>query len=287
MNSMDLMEAMEGIRPAYLEAAQRGREQVRARKKVVSPVFWARAAAAAIALSVILPNTSPQLCYAMQNIPVVGAYFKLVTFRSYSFADANHEAEVSVSGIAPDVEKTDAATAAAAQASADQINSEMAAATDALIAEFQSTLESEGHSGLIVNSEVVTDTDQWYVLRLNAYTAQADGYEQRQYYVLNRQTGERVMLKDLFRDGSNYREVISENIKAQMRGRMAENPEKQYFVDTDMTEDNFREIREDQQFYLDGSGSLVIAFNEGEVAPMSEGAVEFTIPAELVKDILK
>lgn len=39
--------------------------------------------------------------------------------------------------------------------------------------------------------------------------------------------------------------------------------------------------------YLDSDGHLVICFNEGDVAPMYMGCVQFVIPDEVVADIRK
>ena len=56
-----------------------------------------------------------------------------------------------------------------------------------------------------------------------------------------------------------------------------------------LPEKSFEEmgITEDTLFYLNEEEQLVISFNEGDVAPMYMGVVEFLIPEEVVKDILK
>ena len=50
---------------------------------------------------------------------------------------------------------------------------------------------------------------------------------------------------------------------------------------------DFQTITGDTTFYLNEKGNLVIVFQEGEVAPMYMGAVEFEIPAEVLDDIRK
>ena len=47
----------------------------------------------------------------------------------------------------------------------------------------------------------------------------------------------------------------------------------------------FVEIEKDQQFYIDENGQIVIAFNEGDVAPMYMGCVQFTIPGQVTDKI--
>ena len=47
----------------------------------------------------------------------------------------------------------------------------------------------------------------------------------------------------------------------------------------------FSKIDKDQQFYIDEDGQIVIAFNEGDVAPMYMGCVKFTIPKQVTDGI--
>ena len=58
-----------------------------------------------------------------------------------------------------------------------------------------------------------------------------------------------------------------------------------YWLDDEIEELNFKAIKEDQSFYLDAEGNVVISFNEGDVAPMYMGVVEFTIPNEVISDL--
>ena len=67
-----------------------------------------------------------------------------------------------------------------------------------------------------------------------------------------------------------------------MRDQKEANEEVSFFIDDqDMPELNFKTIDQDQQFYINSDGDLVICFDEGEVAPMYMGTLEFIIPEEL------
>ena len=71
-----------------------------------------------------------------------------------------------------------------------------------------------------------------------------------------------------------------------MRAQMAENPEIEYWIDSEEDpEYDFSRIREDQDFYIDDQGRLVICFNEMEAAPMYMGTVEFIIPDKVLSSI--
>ena len=67
-----------------------------------------------------------------------------------------------------------------------------------------------------------------------------------------------------------------------MREQMDADSNVYYWLDDqEVPEWNFRSITEDTSFYLDQDGRLVICFNEGDVAPMYMGCVEFKISEDI------
>lgn len=68
--------------------------------------------------------------------------------------------------------------------------------------------------------------------------------------------------------------------------QMKNDENKIYFIDTDMSENDFKQIKEDQNFYFNNN-DLVICFDEYEVAPGYMGKTEFIIPNNIIYDILK
>ena len=60
-----------------------------------------------------------------------------------------------------------------------------------------------------------------------------------------------------------------------------------YWLDDEMEEMNFHAITEETDFYINQNNDVVICFNEGDVAPMYMGMIEFEIPAEVLKKIRK
>ncbi len=170
--------------------------------------------------------------------------------------------------------------------SMEEINAEIQAITEPFIDEFKGNLErEEGYQSLGVESEIIHTTEDYFTLKLICYTAEGSSAEWYYYYTLDLNTGKRLQLKDIFTEGSDYVTPISENIISQMRKNMAEDEMKTYWLDDEIEELNFKAIKEDQSFYLDAEGNVVISFNEGDVAPMYMGVVEFTIPNEVISDI--
>ena len=60
-----------------------------------------------------------------------------------------------------------------------------------------------------------------------------------------------------------------------------------YWLEDEIEEWNFKAITDETSFYLNDKGNVVIGFDEGEVAPMYMGTVEFEIPAEALQGIRK
>lgn len=304
MKGMDLFEAMQSVDDRYIEEAAQSRKTVPFRKKKNR---WLAVAAAALVISIILPNLNASTAYAMQHIPVLGYYFKAVTFREFTYEAEHAKADVKIPRVTVENGKTagQVGSVSAGQVdskpagqgdsvsgnagrSAEEINRRINELTDQLIEQFKTEAKDNGFAGTLdVQHEVVTDNDHWYTLKLIVFQAKADGYEFDQYYTIDKTTGKLATLPDLFRTDSDYVTKYSDNIKEQMREQMkTANDKSLYFLDSDMPEFDFQQIKADQNYYWNEKGQLVLCFDEGEVAPMYMGTVEFTMPAELTDGML-
>ena len=72
-----------------------------------------------------------------------------------------------------------------------------------------------------------------------------------------------------------------------MQEQMAADENVQYWLHDEMEELNFKTITDETSFYVNENGNIVIAFNEGDVAPMYMGSVEFEISSEVLSNIRK
>ena len=169
-----------------------------------------------------------------------------------------------------------------------EINEEIKKITDQLVKEFEANLkDKQGYQDVIVKSEVLSTTQDYFTLKLICYQGAGSGYQWNHYYTIDLNTGERLQLKDIFKEGVDYITPISENIKAQMKEQMEKDENVSYWLNDEIEEINFKAITPNTSFYLNEKGNVVIGFDEGEVAPMYMGTVEFEIPNEVVKDIRK
>lgn len=305
---MDFMKR-EGILP------ESGKKKSRNIGRIVG---WV-AAAAAIML-VVVPNVSANAAYAMEQIPILGNVIKVVTIRNYQFENENYSADIqevqleqsggtekagmedakTESGLsgekgAEDVKAENILTgeseteADKMEGSIQTINESIEEMTDRLIAKFEEQKEQEGgHGSIDMSYEVVTDTDTWFTLRIDVTEIAASGYQYQYYYHIDKTTGEIASLKNLFKEGADYIDPISENIKEQMRKEMQADESKIYWIDSeeDIVE-QFEAIKEDQNFYLNKDGQIVICFDEYEVAPGYMGLVEFAVEEEAVAEIIR
>lgn len=257
------------------------------------------AAAAAIAVFVALPNTSASVAYAMNNIPVLGKLVEVVTFRDYKYENERHNADVTVPELVADTEllqagseQTAGTESAAAQENlqktTDEINAEIQKITDEIVAEFEENAkDQEGYQDVIVKSEVLNTTGNYFTLKLICYQGSGSGAEWDYFYTIDLTTGERLALKDLFVEGADYITPISENIKEQMRAEMEADEQVCYWLEGEIEEWNFKAITDETSFYVNENGNIVISFDEYEVAPGYMGVVSFEIPDEVTADIRK
>ncbi len=243
-------------------------------------------AAAFLMAFIILPNTSGNVAYAMSQIPMLGKLVEVVTFRDYQYEDERNTANVEVPELTAVEEDVVEQKKETLQKTMDEINEEIQTITEPFIEEFKTNLENEeGYQDLIVESEVINTTSEYFTLKLICYTANASGTEWNYYYTIDLNTGERLTLKNIFKEGADYVTPISENIKIQMEEQMAADENVYYWLYDEMEEFNFKQIAENQSFYINENGEVVISFNEGDVAPMYMGVVEFVIEEDVINNI--
>ena len=262
MKKMELLEGIGEMDEAWIAEAARPVKRIGMKRHLLRV---AAATAAVLAISVIIPNLNAEAADAMQRLPVVGSYFKAVTFRQYSYYDAKHVANVEQ----PVIENADEA-----------VNKDIDQAVTRAIDDFKQAAAGDGYAGMNVDYEVVSETEQYYCLRLAFEETAADGYEYSSYYVLDRKSGQQVDLMT-FLDTDDKVQAANEAIVRQMKDEMAADDSRSYFVDdADDLEGNFTTVTKETQFYVKDARTIVVCFAEGEVAPYYMGECRFEISLE-------
>ena len=224
----------------------------------------------------------------MEQIPLVGQWVQVVTFRDYQVETERNHADIQLAAVGIEGTQDDGAVQETLEKTTARINADIQSITGELINEFEKNMADEmGYQDLIVKSEVLTRTEEYFTVKLLCYQGAGSGYQWNYYYTIDLRTGEQLKLQDLFSEGADYITPISDSIKNQMQEQMDADENVCYWLHDEIEALNFRSITDETSFYVNGDGNVVIGFNEGDVAPMYMGAVEFVIPDEVLGDIRK
>ncbi len=235
--------------------------------------------AAAVIVLFITVNTNSSVAYAMSEVPVFGELVKVLMIKEYTINQDTYNADI----------KTPAVEGLENHELQKALNEKYITENEKLYAEFSKEIEelrSAGGGHLGVNSGYVIKTDTDRILSIGRYVVNTVGSSSTtfRYDTVDKQNQILITLPSLFKDDS-YVDVISENIKAQMRQQMKEDAQKAYWVEEgDIAP--FEKIRADQSFYISSDNKLVISFDKYEVAPGYMGVVEFEIPTEVLPEVL-
>ena len=227
---------------------------------------------------VVLPNCSTVYAKALEEIPVIGNIVEVVTIRNYFYSDRNHEMDIDV----PKIEGNESQAA-------DYINKDVDELTKILVDRFNMDLEEigdKGHSGIYVDYEVITNTENWFTLKICVHEVAGSSNTYYKYYHIDKRDYKIITLKDLFSD-NEYSTVLENELRRQMNIEMAGDNSKIYWTENAEIGQDFVKLSDEHNFYWSENGDLVIVFDKYEVAPGYMGTPEFVIEKELLSDILK
>lgn len=244
-------------------------------------------AAASIVISAAIltvgVNSSPVFATTLSKIPVVSSIVKVLTFKEYTVNEDKHKANIKV----PSIEGLEN------KALERSLNEKYLAENKKLYEDFIADMEDlkkkgDGHLG--IESGYVVKTDNENILSVGRYVVNTVGSSSTtfRYDTIDKKNEILITLPSLFKD-KRYVEIISENIKTQMREQMKSDSDKIYWVADESKKNNmdtFDKISENQNFYINAQFQLVISFNKYEVAPGYMGVVEFIIPTDMLSDVL-
>ncbi|MDE7436594.1 MAG: GHKL domain-containing protein [Lachnospiraceae bacterium] len=146
----------------------------------------------------------------------------------------------------------------------------------------------EGYVQSDITWQTLRDDEALLVVRVEDTINAGGSGQYSRCFILDKKSGKMLELKDLFLEGSDYVEVISAEVLKQMT-QQQQSGQGNYFIPGSIwgEEDWFREIAEDQNFYINDRNRLVIVFDEYEVAPGRMGMPEFVIDTGVLQKILK
>lgn len=255
---------------AVLEGIQKGKKEKRITTMIKITKRSVLTTAAAVSVIAIMANASPVTANAMEEIPVISAIAKVVTFRTFEDSSDRYEAKIEIPKVSLD------------QKDNTSVNRSIEDYANQFIGEYEKqitdNLTEGGHYSVTSGYEVVTDNTKYLSLRINTTVIMASGAEYVKIFTIDKTSGEVISLTDLLHKDNMILSNISDNIKMQMEKQMAEDDSKIYFSKSDENVEGFKGIKGDESYYFNEKGEIVIVFDEYEVAPGYMGVVEFTIP---------
>lgn len=255
---------------AVLEGIQKGKKEKRITTMIKITKRSVLTTAAAVSVIAIMANASPVTANAMEEIPVISAIAKVVTFRTFEDSSDRYEAKIEIPKVSLD------------QKDNTSVNRSIEDYANQFIGEYEKqitdNLTEGGHYSVTSGYEVVTDNTKYLSLRINTTVIMASGAEYVKIFTIDKTSGEVISLTDLLHKDNMILSNISDNIKMQMEKQMAEDDSKIYFSKSDENIEGFKGIKGDESYYFNEKGEIVIVFEEYEVAPGYMGVVEFTIP---------
>lgn len=249
------------------------------RKNIINKSVIAAAVAGVVFVGSI--NLSSEISYALSEVPVLGSIVRVLTFKTFELKDNNFDAELKT----PAIEGLDSKLEA-------MLNEKYLDENQKLYDDFMKEIDElkkadmdEAHMGIASGYEVKTDTDKLLVIGRYVVNTAGSSSTTIKYDTIDKQNKLLITLPSLFKDEA-YIDMISENIKAQMKEQMKDENNVYWLEDEMMGDENFSKIDKNQSFYITKDNQLVIAFDKYEVAPGYMGNPEFIIPSELLKDAL-
>lgn len=223
-------------------------------------------------------NFNESFAMAMNDVPIIGAIVKVLTF-NFATIDTGH--------ITANVE-TPVITGLTNEVLEETLNAKYYEENKALYDEFINEVGDlstfEGHMGFDTGFVIKTDTED--LLSIGRYYVNTAGSSSTtfEYDTIDKKEGLIVTLPSLFKD-QTYIEVISNYLIEEMQRQMKEDEGKIYWVgDTEI--EPFESIDERQDFYISSDHKLVLSFDKYTIAPGYMGITEFVIPTELIKELL-
>lgn len=254
-------------------AALREGERRRARRRAVRRSLGG--GLAACACFCLLVNGSPAFATALDGVPVLGDLARIVTVENYQINDRDHLIDVRLPALT-DTGHTDLEQ---------RINTEIRKRIDQVLDEAEDRAreareayvatggKAEDFMPVIidVDYEVKCSNEQYLSFLITKTETLASAYTEYYLYNLDLTTGTELTLQDLL--GPDWREQCNQAVRAGIA-----RSEEQGGIFFAPGEGGFEGVSDDQKFYLNSDGDVVLLFEKYEIAPGSMGTLEFTVP---------
>ena len=248
--------------------------------------IWIKGATATLAttfaLFVVLLNTNESFAKAMEEVPVIGSLAEVFTVREYKEENDTDLIEAKI----PAIKNT------GNEDLEDRINYEISSKINEVLDEARmraeeykeavlatgGTMEDYIPTKINVDYKITYQDDNIISFVITKSESSASAYQEQYFYNVDIENGKELNLRDVL--GENYKKIVDEEVKKQIKERMEENKDSSYFTEE---EGGFSGIEDEyQDFYIDENKKVTVVFQKYEIAPGYMGIQSFEIPNEIL-----
>ena len=249
-------------------------------------ILWVKRSTATLAttfaLFVILLNTNESFAKAMEDVPVIGSIAEVFTVREYKEENDTDLIEAKI----PAIKNT------GNEELEDRINYEISSKINEVLEEAKQraeeykeavlatggTMEDYIPTQINIDYKITYQDDNIISFVITKSESAASAYQEQYFYNIDIENGKELNLRDVL--GENYKEIVDEEVKKQIKERMEENKDNSYFTEE---EGGFSGIEDEyQNFYINENKKVTIVFQKYEIAPGYMGIQSFEIPNEIL-----
>ena len=263
---------------AVQDAVRQARRQTRRERSGSRWIRYAVCAAASLCVAfVALLNAVPVLAQDLYSVPVLGHMARIFTLNRFEESREDSYVVVNI----PALENT-GNTELERRVNYEialKINEQVAEAKQRAKEYYQAYLETGGKKSEFLPVEIHVDysvkcsNGEIVSFVVQKYEAGVSFYSESFYYNYDLETGKALTLARLLGDG--YIEKVNKAVRDGIAADEAAHPENQYFHDE--TIPGFKSIEEDQAFYVNEAGHVVVVFPKYAIAPGYMGEREFEV----------
>ena len=244
-------------------------------------ILWVKRSTATLAttfaLFVILLNTNETFAKAMEDVPVIGSIAEVFTVREYKEENDTDLIEAKI----PAIKNT------GNEELEDRINYEISSKINEVLEEAKQraeeykeavlatggTMEDYIPTQINIDYKITYQDDNIISFVITKSESAASAYQEQYFYNIDIENGKELNLRDVL--GENYKEIVDEEVKKQIKERMEENKDNSYFT---VEEGGFSGIEDEyQNFYINENKKVTVVFQKYEIAPGYMGIQNFEI----------
>ena len=244
-------------------------------------ILWVKRTTATLAttfaLFVILLNTNETFAKAMEDVPVIGSIAEVFTVREYKEENDTDLIEAKI----PAIKNT------GNEELEDRINYEISSKINEVLEEAKQraeeykeavlatggTMEDYIPTQINIDYKITYQDDNIISFVITKSESAASAYQEQYFYNIDIENGKELNLRDVL--GENYKEIVDEEVKKQIKERMEENKDNSYFT---VEEGGFSGIEDEyQNFYINENKKVTVVFQKYEIAPGYMGIQNFEI----------